>query len=254
MFQAFIVSLLSQLKTSKTLTSPGKVSGIVDVDKRNTAIDAGLNPLDLVKTAQAVQGNLSFFTLPVERFDNVHGQDVNIVDIPRIRAIVKGQLDPDAEPSSVPTPTPKPTPAIVGHGQSVDVVNASGVAGAARAVQESLTDKGFTAGAVGNASATTRSEVAHAPGEAEHATKLAAYLGGLPVREDKGLHRGQLKVILGSGFEPPPWLAGAATGPTPTTTSGPASTEPVDATGGGAAGPPPTALTELAASGIPCVK
>jgi len=70
--QAFIVSLLTQLKTSSTLTNPSKVNGIIDVAKRNTAIDDGLDPLSLVRTAQAVQGgNLSFYTLPVKEFQNI---------------------------------------------------------------------------------------------------------------------------------------------------------------------------------------
>ena len=81
--QAFIVSLLTQLKSSSTFTNPSKISGIIDVAKQNTAIDSGLDPLTLAKTASAMQGGkLNFYTLPIEEFGTTPGgASVNIVDV-----------------------------------------------------------------------------------------------------------------------------------------------------------------------------
>lgn len=246
--QAFIVSLLTQLKGSQTLTNPGRLSGIVDVAKRNTAIDTGLDPFALARMAQALRGgDLSFYTLPVERFDRVDGQDVNVVDTAKVRAMVKDLTSPP--PAQEPAQQPA-TPTLDGAGRTLDVVNASGVTGAAKALQEGLVGHGFVAGDTGNGPPRTDSEVTHAPGAATDASALAAYLGGLAVREDPSLPAGHVAVVIGADFTAPPGMAPAAS----PTAGGATVDEPVDATGGGASGPPPTALTELAGEGVPCVK
>ena len=63
-------------------------------------------------------------------FDNVDGQDVNVVDLAAIRATVKEQLNPPTPTSAAPA-SPTPTPSINGAGITLDVVNASGRDGAA---------------------------------------------------------------------------------------------------------------------------
>ncbi|HPF77219.1 LCP family protein [Phycicoccus elongatus] len=251
--QAFIVSLLTQLKQSSTLTNPVKINGIVDVAQRNTAIDSGLDPITLAKTANTLQGgNLSFFTLPVASFDNVDGQDVNVVDLAAIRATVKEQLNPPTPTSAAPA-SPTPTPSINGAGITLDVVNASGRDGAAKAVLDGLAAKGFTRGKASTGTATEASSLAYAAGDADRAKALATYLGGVTPREDTSLSAGTMVLTVGSG-----WTAPSGLGPTAAPASSPApsgsAAAPVDATGGGVSGPPPTALTELQGSGIPCVK
>lgn len=261
--QAFIVSLLTQLKGSSTLTNPAKVSGIVDVAKRNTAIDSGLDPLSLAKTANAMQGgNLSFYTLPVERFENVDGQDVNIVDVPKIRAMVKDLMKPPAAASPDPSPSsaaPSATPTIDGRGTTVSVINASGQAGAAKALLDGLVAKGFAAGKADNAPGRADSVIAYAAGSAAAADALSAFLGGVAVKEDASLAPKSLTVTIGSSFTAPAGMgpsAAPSAGPSGSgsASGGPAAPAPVDATGGGTTGPPPTALTELSGSGVPCVK
>ncbi len=259
--QAFIVSLLTQLKSSSTLTNPVKISGIVDVAKANTAIDSGLDPLTLARTANAMQGGkLRFYTLPIEEFGtSPSGQSVNLVDVDKIRTMVANIVHP---PPASPSASPKPsvTPTIDGRGVRVDVVNASGRSGAARQLLDALETKGFTAGVAGNGTARSASEVAYAVGSRAAAEALAGYLGGLSVREDKALPSGGLSVTIGSQFAPPAGLLPAAGsgassgGSSPSGTPSPAATAPVDATGGGTSGPPPTALTELGGDGVPCVK
>lgn len=102
--QAFIVSLATQLKQAGTLANPLKLSGILDVTKQNTAIDSGLNLLSFARQAsQMAGGNVTFFTLPIERFGkNSRGEDVNVVNLEQIRATVKQLLSPQG---STPTPT-----------------------------------------------------------------------------------------------------------------------------------------------------
>lgn len=245
--QAFIVSLLTQLKQSSTLTNPVKINGIVDVAKRNTAIDSGLDPISLAKTASAMQGgNLSFYTLPVESFDTVDGQDVNVVDPIKIRATVKDLMAPTSASASA-------APSLDGRGVTLDVVNASGVSGAAKAALDGLVAKGYTAGKTGTIAVQQGSGIRYAAGSADAAKALAAFVGSnVSVSEDRSLSAKALVLTLGTGFVPPAGLAPAGGG---SASAGPASpAAPVDATGGGAAGPPPTALTELGGEGVPCVK
>jgi LCP family protein required for cell wall assembly len=255
--QAFIVSLLTQLKQGSTLTNPVKVSGIVDVAKRNTAIDSGLDPLALAKTAAAMQGgNLSFYTLPVDRFDTVDGQDVNVVDPVKIRATVKELMAPAPAASASTSPSPSVAPSLDGRGLTLDVVNASGVTGAAKAALGGLVAKGFVAGKTGTAATTgSASDIRYAAGAGDTAKALAAFLGGgITTTEDRSLAAGSVTLTLGTSFVPPAGLAPPAPTPSSASPGSSAPPAPVDATGGGTAGPPPTALTELGGEGVPCVK
>lgn len=109
--QAFIASLATQLKQAGTLANPVKLSQIIEVTKANTAIDSGLNMLDFVSEAKEMAGgNVTFYTLPVESFGKApNGQDVNIVDVAKIRATVASLLSkqPTAEsPTGTKTTAP----------------------------------------------------------------------------------------------------------------------------------------------------
>lgn len=94
--QAFITSLATQLKQAGTLANPIKLNGILNVVKQNTAIDSGLDLLSFAREAsQMAGGNLAFYTLPIEGFGkNKRGEDVNIVDVAKVRATVKALLAP----------------------------------------------------------------------------------------------------------------------------------------------------------------
>ncbi|KZF11522.1 hypothetical protein A2J03_19535 [Rhodococcus sp. EPR-157] len=62
-------------------------------------IDSGLDPVSLISGAgSVVDGNIDFYTLPVEGYETVDGQDVNIVDVDRLRTDTAVILDPPADP------------------------------------------------------------------------------------------------------------------------------------------------------------
>lgn len=109
--QAFIVSLSTQLKQAGTLANPMKLSGILDVVKQNTAIDSGLDLLQFAQQAsQLTGGNVTFYTLPIERYGkNARGEDVNVVDVPKIRATVKQLLTPAPATPQPANPTGPPS-------------------------------------------------------------------------------------------------------------------------------------------------
>ncbi|GAA4350726.1 LCP family protein [Microbacterium rhizosphaerae] len=102
--QAFIVSLAVKLRHSGTFANPVTMQTLIDTAKQYVALDSGFDLLSLASQAQRLSGGgLSFQTLPIERYGTVGGEDVNIVDVAKIQAIVAGLLHP-------PTPTPAPTP------------------------------------------------------------------------------------------------------------------------------------------------
>lgn len=102
--QAFMVSLAVKLKDSQTFTNFGTMRSLIDTAKQYVAIDQGLDLLSLASTAQRLSGGgITFQTLPVERFDTVDGESVNIVDPDRIAQIMQDLMNP---PTTAPSDTP----------------------------------------------------------------------------------------------------------------------------------------------------
>ncbi|HEV7147210.1 MAG TPA: LCP family protein [Pedococcus sp.] len=244
--QAFIASLFHQLKQADTFANPLKINGILDVAKKNTAIDKDLDILSLVGDAEQLSGgNLHFFTLPIRSFGtDPRGESVNLVDLNLIHSTVHSLLyGASAKPAPKATTTTPAAPApshVV-----VNVVNASGRSGAAHALITALVAKGYVGGAPSTGAPMSSSVIDYAAGGEAAARALAASLGGMATRVRAGVAPGTLRVVLGSDYTPTP--QGTAT-----TASAPA--KAVAATGGGRSGPPPTALTDLSGNGIPCVK
>lgn len=105
--QAFIVSLAVKLKQADTFTNFGTLQTLIDTAKQYIAIDQGLDLLSLANDAQRLAGgDITFQTLPVERFGTIDGESVNIVDQARIAQIVRDLIAPPAaSPTAAPTPS-----------------------------------------------------------------------------------------------------------------------------------------------------
>jgi LCP family protein required for cell wall assembly len=243
--QAFISSLAYQLRQAGTFTSPAKISGILDVAKQNTAIDSGLNLLDLAQEASNLTGgHITFNTLPVERFANLGGSigDVNIVNVPVIQAEVKQWLGIRTQPA--PTTAPAAKPAVTGV---VDVVNRSGQGGVAARLEQALAAKGFTQGQASTESLETSTVVEYGSSGAEAAAHAVAGLLGGDVTVERSTRAavGRVRVVLGTSFAMPAALGGTGTS-TPTPDAAALKNE---APGSNANAPSP-----LAGGSIPCVK
>lgn len=236
--QAFIISLLTQLKSAGTLLDPNKVLGMIDVAKRNVVISTGLSPIDMANLANNLaSGGLHFFTLPVQSFGMINGQDVNIVDPAQIKATVASLLTPLA--TSTPSPSASAT-VIAPATLTVNVVNSSGVDGAAGGLMGQLTARGYKQGQVLTGPALQTATVIKYPtGNAAAAAQLKAVVGGtVQLVLDPNLKPNDLTVVIGTSRQ----------------TTAPASQTAVAGTGGGRSGPPVTALTDIHSGGIPCVK
>jgi anionic cell wall polymer biosynthesis LytR-Cps2A-Psr (LCP) family protein len=107
--QAFMISLAVKLKSAQTFTDFGAMRSLIDTAKQYVAIDQGFDLLSLASTAQRLAGgDITFQTLPVERFGTIDGESVNIVDQDKIAGIVRDLLNP---PSPTAAPTDAPTDA-----------------------------------------------------------------------------------------------------------------------------------------------
>lgn len=115
--QAFIVSLLTQMKSAGTLLDPFKINDLIDVAGDNVVLSDGLDVINLAKLASNLSGNnIKFYTLPVVAFGSFQAgpgqpyQDANQVNVPEIQAIVKSLLSTGAvnipKPSSSPSKKP----------------------------------------------------------------------------------------------------------------------------------------------------
>lgn len=114
--QAFIVSLLSQLRQAQTFSNPARLKDLLEVGTRNTVVDSRLDLLSFAGQARDMAGgNLTFYTLPIEGFGKSRsGEDVNLVDATKIRATVAALFAPAGSPTTTgPSATSSPTGAGV---------------------------------------------------------------------------------------------------------------------------------------------
>jgi LCP family protein required for cell wall assembly len=134
--QAFIVSLAVKLRQASTFTDFGKLQKLIDVAKKDVAMDDDLDLLSFAQQAQSLAGgNISFVTLPIDHFDTVDGQDVNIVDLDAIRAQVHDLLNPPTA-----TPAASPPPSASGSGSPSSGSGSSGTSGSTPAPHPVYTD------------------------------------------------------------------------------------------------------------------
>lgn len=266
--QAFIMSLSRKLQANGTLTNVGELQGIMNVAKQNIAIDDNLDLAALAKSAsQFTGGNVAFYTLPIDHFGQTDaGEDVNMVDLPTIHNIVQQLLGNPDSASATPTTTPTPTvpTSITGGDKAVlNVVNASGVSGAAGQLEQILSARGITRGDATTGTRTQKSSVEYGSGAEQPAQQIAEILG-IPAASSADVSAGTVQVTVGSQFTLPAALAASSPTSTSSSDSGsdsnseptttPTSVAPVPATGTGANAPAPTDLSSLSGASIPCVK
>jgi len=95
--QAFIASLLYQLRTQGVLSDLTKINALLSVAKRYVITDANWNLLDLAAQMRGLTGgNLVFHTLPIKGYALIGGQDANRVDPGYIKALVHAAFYPAA--------------------------------------------------------------------------------------------------------------------------------------------------------------
>jgi len=236
--QAFLDSVMQQLRTEGVLSDLTKINSLLSVAKQYVITDSGWNLLDFATQMRGLNsGNLSFHTLPIDGYETIAGQDANRVNVPYIQQLVHQTFYPvpRAPASSRPQPsrTASVSPAVVAK-TTVDVFNGGSTPGLAGQVSAALVKDGFPAGQVANTSALTSTQVLYGTGSAASAGKIAS-LFGVTATSSVNVAAGHVQVMLGSGATVP--------GATPTP-SGSAVQLPTSGAQGGAV---------TAKNGIPCV-
>ncbi|WP_433685710.1 LCP family protein [Nocardia sp. CA-119907] len=250
--QAFLTSVAKQLKGSGTLTNIGKMQQLINAAQNDVVLSQGWNVLDFAQTmGKAGSIPIEFQTLPVQGYQTVDGQDVNIIDPAAIKKAVRTAFGVQAAPPSAPKTTPTST---------VDVVNAGGATGMAAKVSTTLADKGFQKGTIGNAAYTdgSSSVVYYGTGADTDATQAADLLGGLPTTASKNLDPGHIKIVIGSDFTLPDELSSGTSSSSSTTSTGTGSprTSSTGATTSTPADEAPDSgkpVTTSIGSNVPCV-
>jgi LCP family protein required for cell wall assembly len=248
--QAFIVSLVSALRHGGALSSPTALRNLLRVAQQNIAVDEGFDLAGFVDHSSALSDtSLSLYTLPISEFgQDPAGEDVNLVDVHSIRAIVhniftNGSPAPSSVSSTTTTQTHSATTVL-------DVVNATTHDGLGTAVQQSLSTDGLTAGRVITADSLAKnSTITYGPGAGDAAKTLADQLHLTAVASNAVAPK-TVRLTIGADFParnyPTDTVSTATTTPVPVTA--------VDATAAGTQAPAPTDLTEMGAAKTPCVK
>jgi LCP family protein required for cell wall assembly len=170
--QAFIDSVLYQLRTDGVLADLTKIEALLAVAKRYVITDAGWNLLDFASEMRSLTGrNLVFRTLPIKGYATIDGQDANAVDPAYIKQIVHAAFYPR------PGVQPSPHGAAGGGKTTVDVFNGGDTAGLAGQVSAALVKAGYRAGEVANTSYRSTTAVGYGPGAAAQAGKIATLFG-----------------------------------------------------------------------------
>lgn len=198
--QAFLSSVMRQLQDSGTFTNIGKLKDLMAVARKDVVLSSGWDEDMFRKMGALAGGSIEYRTLPVLRYDNINGQDVNIVDPAAIQAEVAAAFGSSSASTST-TTLDAPSPSTV-----VDVVNASSVGGLAGKVARTLKHDGYTTGSVrdrvrGEPTSTT---IEYGPGADSDAKEVASLLGiDAPGKPNRTLQYGHVEVVVDDNFSVP---------------------------------------------------
>ncbi|WP_191497109.1 LCP family protein [Mycobacterium simulans] len=245
--QAFLSSVMRDLQDSGTFTNLDRLNSLMTVARKDVVLSAGWDENLFRRMGDLAGGNVEFRTLPVVRYDNIDGQDVNIIDPAAIKAEIAAAIG-TATPTTTTTTAAKPNPSTV-----VDVINAGSISGMASQVSGALKKRGYTAGQVrdreyGDPSATT---IAYGAGAQTDAQNVATLLGiDAPNKPDASIAPGHIRVTVDTNFSLPD-DDDATTTTTTTTTSVKSNTYYYNGTP--TTYPTPDQGKPIDGGGVPCV-
>jgi LCP family protein required for cell wall assembly len=198
--QAFISSVMRELKDSGTFTDLDKLQSLMAVARKDVVLSAGWNEDLIQRLGGLTGGSVEFRTLPVVRYETIDGLDVNIIDPAAIKAEIAAAIGA-AGPKSSPTTASKPNPATV-----VDVINSGSMSGLATQVSRSLKKHGYTAGQVRDRESgePNASKIDYGVGADADAHNVADLLGlDAPKGPDPYLPPGQIRVYVDTNYTLP---------------------------------------------------
>jgi LCP family protein required for cell wall assembly len=236
--QAFLDSVMQQLRTQGVLGDLTKINSLLSVAKQYVITDSGWNLLDFATQMRSLtSGNLSFHTLPIEAYATIAGQSVNQVNVPYIQQLIHNTFYPAPAASSSAKPKPTATATVSAAeaaATTVDVYNGGSTQGLAGQVSAALVKDGFKAGQVSNTTTLASTQVLYGTGAAASGARIAS-LFGVTATASAAVAAGHVQVNLGGNATVP--------GASPSASSSPAVLPTTGAQGGAV----------IAKNGIPCV-
>ncbi|MFC5722908.1 LCP family protein [Streptomyces gamaensis] len=203
--QAFLSSVTHKLKDEGVWSDLGKLQGLFDVVKKDIVLDNRWNILDFAQQAPNLTGGKAeFHTLPIAGFAKRKGEDVNLVDVEKVRSLVQSMIGQKQKGDSAPQSSgdsSSSAPAVPpdAAGTTVDVHNASGSRGGAAAESKALASLGYTAGQIANAPTSHTTSVRYGSGSQAAAQQIASRFG-VSAAPDPAVPAGHVLVTLGVGY------------------------------------------------------
>ncbi|MFI9720394.1 LCP family protein [Streptomyces sp. NPDC052396] len=207
--QAFIASVTHKLKNNGVFDSVGKLQKLFGVVKKDLVIDSSLNVIDFSQQATNLTGGkVEFRTLPTEGSATRNNEDVQLVNVDKVRALVKqvfggdtsaGPTASDSKPGGKPKAPAKAAPG------TVDVLNGTGKAVPVASEElKSLTALGYTGGTTSNATPQPQTTVVYGKGAQDAAKQIAARLGvTVAPAPNADIPAGHVQVTLGENYAGP---------------------------------------------------
>jgi LCP family protein required for cell wall assembly len=197
--QAFLDSVMQQLRTDGVLGDLTKINSLLSVAKQYVITDSGWNLLDFATQMRSLtSGNLSFNTLPIEGYATIANQSVNQVNVQYIQQLIHQTFYPPRISSSS-RPQPKATATVSAAeaaATTVDVFNGGSTQGLAGQVSTALVKDGFRAGQISNTTAQATTQVLYGTGVAASGAKIAS-LFGVTATASATVAAGHVQVNLG---------------------------------------------------------
>jgi LCP family protein required for cell wall assembly len=204
--QAFLDSIMQELRTQGVLSDLGKINSLLGVAKKYVITDSGWDLLDFATQMRGLNSsNLTFHTYPIVQYATIAGQSANQVDPAVIQKITQQAFYPAPAASGSARPTASSTPSInaaQAAKTTVDVYNGGSTPGLASQVSEALVKDGFKAGLVGNTGALTATQVLYGTGSAASAGQIAK-LFGVSAAASTQVAAGHVQVMLGGNAAVP---------------------------------------------------
>ena len=251
--QAFISSVMQELQASGTFTDLDKLKSLMAVARKDVVLSSGWDE-DLIQRlgSLASGGNLEFRTLPVVRYDNIDGQDVNIVDPAAIKAEVAEAIGAPPPTTTPATTAAKPSPSTV-----VDVINAGSMSGLATEVSRALKKHGYTAGQVRdrNSDEPSATTIEYGAGAETDAHNVATLLALDAAKQPNAtIQPGHIRVTVDTNFSmPAPDESGMDDTTTTTTTTTTSKSNTYYYNGTTTTYPTPDQGKPIDGGGVPCV-
>jgi LCP family protein required for cell wall assembly len=260
--QAFLDSIIEQLRAKGVLGDLTSINSLLSVAKQYVITDSGWNLLDFITQMRSLTaGNISFRTAPVVTTDgHMAGQDVNLIDPAYIQQVVHEAFYPSGSVPAGSARTGGKQKAAPASSITVDVYNGGYRPGLAKQVSDGLVAAGYTAGQIATASTHPAiTEVLYGTGASGNAAAIASVFG-VTAQAGTSVTAGHVQIVLSTAATLPNFGSLSSAAAAGSASSGSASSS-------GSPGPSPSATSSAddgqaggivsamgkSSHGIPCV-